>query len=82
MYNWLNSKLQAKFALSSFNLCGLVLPSDFPVLQNVGRDCSSSQAQIILIFFLKVYSLGVRFPPMDGSSYSSNFRYVSPRTVN
>lgn len=85
MFNWLNSKLQAEFALSSFNLCGLVLPSGFPVLQDVGRDCGSSQwtqAQIILTFFLYVYSLGVRFPPMDGSSYGSNFIYVSPWTVN
>lgn len=43
MCNWLNSKLQAGFALSSFNLCGLVLPSGFPVLQDVGIDRSNSQ---------------------------------------
>lgn len=53
MCNWLNSKLQAEFALSSFNLCDLVLPSGFPVLQDVGRDYGSSQwtqTQIILNF--------------------------------
>lgn len=69
-----NSKLQTGFPLSSFNLNGLIFPSGFHVLQYIGNDCDGSQRKKkkSQLFFLKVYfffclySLGMRFPPMDG----------------
>lgn len=51
MCNWLKSKLQAEFALSSFILCGLVLPSDVPVLQNVGRNLATHSEHKHKLFY-------------------------------